>query len=71
MNIIKVGFDHAINDAHRSAQAGDIDSIGRHLAAAHALALWADQSLLPEYGEHDAKCWQEYEALKTTKRNAA
>lgn len=71
MNMIKVGFDHAINDAHKSAQAGDIDALGRHLAAAHALALWADQSLLPEYGEHDAKCWKEYWECKTTSKDDA
>lgn len=71
MNMIKVGFDHAINDAHKSAQAGDIDALGRHLAAAHALALWADQSLLPGYGEHDAECWNEYWECKTTSKEDA
>lgn len=66
MSQVKKGFDYAVNDAHRCAKAGFIDGVMRHLAAAHALALWADTTLLEEYGRHESSCWKEYEAWKTT-----
>ena len=68
MNSVQSGFDIAIARAHRAAQEGRMDEMARHLTAANALALWADTSLLADYGRHDAECWQEYEAWKTTAR---
>ncbi len=64
--MIRRGFDIEIACAHRSAQEGRMDAMARHLAAAHSLALWADASLIADYGRHDAECWQEYEQRKTT-----
>ena len=68
--MIREGFDIEIKCAHRSAQEGRMDAMARHLTAAHSLALWADMSLLADYGRHEAECWQEYEAWKTTNRAA-
>lgn len=69
--MIREGFDIAIICAHRAAQDGRMGAMARHLAAAHSLALWADTSLLADYGRHDAECWQEYEQWKTTNRKSA
>jgi hypothetical protein len=64
--MIREGFDIEIKCAHMSAQEGRVDEMARHLTAAHSLELWADMSLLADYGRHDAECWQEYEQWKTT-----
>lgn len=66
MRDIRTGFDYAIHSAREAAQRGDINKVGRQLAAAHALALWADVSLLEEYQRQDAEIWREYEQCKTT-----
>ena len=60
------GFEYAAITARKSAQSGDIQSMGRQLAAAHALAVWADPTLLDRYQALEDQCWQEYEAWKTT-----
>ena len=60
------GFEYAAITARKTAQSGDIQSMGRQLAAAHALALWADPTLLDRYQALEDQCWQEYEAWKTT-----
>ena len=64
MSAIKVGFDHAIHSAKRAAQRGDRHCLGRQLAAAHALAVWADTSLLGEYQTQETEVWREYESWK-------
>lgn len=66
MNMVRIGFDIAIQDARNRAQAGDINGMGRQLSAAHALAVWADPTLLDRYQALETQCWQEYEAWKTT-----
>ena len=66
MNIIQSGFEYAAIAARKAAQAGDINGMGRQLSAAHALAVWADPTLLDRYQALEAECWQEYEAWKTT-----
>lgn len=60
------GFEYEAVSARQCAQAGDISGIGRHLAAAHALAVWVDPELLARYQGLEAECWEEYEAWKTT-----
>ena len=60
------GFEYAAITARKAAQSGDIQSMGRQLSAAHALAVWADPTLLDRYQELEDQCWQEYEAWKTT-----
>ena len=60
------GFEYAAITARKTAQSGDIQSMGRQLAAAHALAVWADTTLLDRYQALEDQCWQEYEAWKTT-----
>ena len=60
------GFEYAAITARKTAQSGDIQSTGRQLAAAHALAVWADPTLLDRYQALEDQCWQEYEAWKTT-----
>ena len=60
------GFEYAAITARKAAQSGDIQSMGRQLAAAHALAVWACPALLDRYQALEAECWQEYEAWKTT-----
>ena len=60
------GFEYAAITARKTAQSGDIQSMGRQLAAAHALAVWADPTLLDRYQALEDQCWQEYEAWKTT-----
>ena len=60
------GFEYAAVSALMRAQAGDIKSMGRQLAAAHALALWACPAMLDRYQALEPECWQEYEACKTT-----
>ena len=69
--MIRKGFDIEVECAHRAAKKGAMDSMARHLSAAHALALYADPTLLPEYGKADAECWSEYDKCKTTNRVAA
>ena len=64
--MIRKGFDIEVECARLAAKKGAMDSMARHLSAAHALALYADPMLLPEYGKADAECWQECEAWKTT-----
>ena len=60
------GFEYAAITARNTAQSGDIQSMGRQLAAAHALAVWACPALLDRYQALEAECWQEYEAWKMT-----
>ena len=60
------GFEYEAITARKAAQSGDIQSMGRQLAAAHALAVWADPTLLDRYQALEDQCWQEYEAWKTT-----
>ena len=60
------GFEYAAITARKTAQSGDIQSMGRQLAAAHALAVWACPDLLDRYQDLEDQCWQEYEAWKTT-----
>ena len=62
------GFEYAAITARKAAQSGDIHGIGRQLSAAHALAVWADPTLLDRYQALEDQCWQEYEAWKTTTR---
>ena len=62
------GFEYAAITARKAAQSGDIQSMGRQLAAAHALAVWACPALLDRYQALDAECWKEYEAWTTTTR---
>ena len=62
------GFEYAEITARKTAQSGDIQSMGRQLAAAHALAVWACPALLDRYQALEDQCWQEYEAWKTTTR---
>ena len=66
MSRVREGFDFAASTARMRAQDGDICGMDRQLAAAHALAVWADTALLPEFDKLNAACWQEYEAWKTT-----
>lgn len=66
MNSVQSGFEYAAVSAYMRAQAGDINGMGRQLSAAHALAAWADPTLLDRYQALEAECWQEYEAWKTT-----
>ena len=66
MNSAQIGFEYAAITARKTAQAGDINGMGRQLSAAHALAVWADPTLLDRYQELEDQCWQEYEAWKTT-----
>jgi len=60
------GFEYAAITARKAAQSGDIQSMGRQLAAAHALALWACPAMLDRYQALEPECWKEYEACKTT-----
>ena len=60
------GFEYAAITARKAAQSGDINGMGRQLSAAHALAVWADPTLLDRYQALEDQCWQEYEAWKTT-----
>ena len=60
------GFEYAAITARKAAQSGDIHSMVRQLSAAHALAVWADPTLLDRYQELEVECWQEYEAWNTT-----
>ena len=60
------GFEYAAITARKAAQSGDIHSVGRRLSAAHALAVWADPTLLDRYQALEDQCWQEYEAWKKT-----
>ena len=66
MNSVQCGFEYAAITARKTAQAGDINGMGRQLSAAHALAVWADPTLLDRYQELEVECWQEYEAWNTT-----
>ena len=68
MNAIRTGFEIEIQDAHNRAKLGDLHGMTRKLSAAHALAVWADPTLLERYQELETQCWQEYEAWKTTTR---
>ena len=65
------GFEYAAIAARKTAQSGDIQSMGRQLSAAHALAVWACPALLDRYQALETECWQEYEKCKTTTRAAA
>ena len=49
------GFEYAAVSAHMRAQAGDINGMGRQLAAAHALAVWACPALLDRYQALEAE----------------
>ena len=66
MNMPQSGFEYAAITARKCAQSGDIGGMRRQLAAAHALAVWADMTLIDRYQELETQCWQEYEAWKTT-----
>ena len=66
MNSVQLGFEYAATTARKTAQTGDIYGMGRQLSAAHALAVWADPTLLDRYQALEDQCWQEYEAWKTT-----
>ena len=69
--MIRKGFDIEVECARIAAKKGAMDSMARHLSAAQALALYADPTLLPEYGKADAECWKEYDQWKTTNGAAA
>ena len=71
MNSVQCGFEYAAITARKAAQTGDIYGMGRQLSAAHALALWADPTLLDRYQALETECWQEYEQWKTTNGAAA
>ena len=71
MNSAQIGFEYAAITARKEAQAGDINGMGRQLAAAHALAVWACPALLDRYQALETECWQEYEQWKTTNGAAA
>lgn len=71
MNRVQSGFEYEAIAARKLAQAGDINGLGRQLAAAHALAVWADPLLLDRYQELEVECWKEYEQWKTTNGAAA
>lgn len=71
MNSVQSGFEYAAVSARKTAQAGDINGMGRQLSAAHALAVWAHPLLLDRYQTLEAECWQEYEAWKTTSKEEA
>ena len=71
MNSVQIGFEYAAITARKEAQTGDIYGMGRQLSAAHALALWADQTLLDRYQAIETECWQEYDQCKTTNGAAA
>ena len=71
MNSVQSGFEYAAITARKTAQAGDINGMGRQLSAAHALAVWACPALLDRYQALETECWQEYEKCKTTTRVAA
>ena len=71
MNSVQSGFEYAAITARKTAQAGDISGMGRQLSAAHALAIWADPTLLDRYQALETECWQEYEQWKTTNGAAA
>lgn len=71
MNSVQSGFEYAAITARKTAQAGDINGMGRQLSAAHALAVWADPTLLDRYQELETQCWQEYEAWKMTSKEEA
>ena len=66
ISLAQEGFEYAEITARKAAQSGDIQSMGRQLAAAHALAVWADTTLLDRYQALEAECWKEYESCKTT-----
>ena len=66
MNSVQCGFEYAAITARKTAQAGDINGMGRQLSAAHALAVWACPALLDRYQALETECWKEYEACKTT-----
>ena len=66
MNSVQSGFEYAAITARKTAHAGDIHGMGRQLAAAHALAVWADTALLDRYQALETECWKEYEQWKTT-----
>lgn len=66
MSRAQEGFEYAAITARKTAQAGDIHGMGRQLSAAHALAVWADPTLLDRYQALETECWKEYEAWKTT-----
>ena len=66
MSMAQEGFEYAAITARKAAQRGDIHGMGRRLAAAHALAVWADTLLLDRYQALETECWQEYEQWKTT-----
>lgn len=71
MNRVREGFDFAIACAKSAANSGEMNGMARHLSAAHALALWAEPMLLPEFDKINAECWKEYETWKTTNRKSA
>ena len=71
MNSVQLGFEYAAITARKAAQSGDIQSMGRQLSAAHALAVWACPDLLDRYQALDAECWKEYDQCKTTNGAAA
>ncbi len=71
MNSVQSGFEYAAITARKMAQACDINGMGRQLSAAHALAVWADPTLLDRYQALETECWQEYEQWKTTNGAAA
>lgn len=60
------GFLTETRCAFRAARQGMAGSMGRHLAAAHALAMYGAPELLKDYPEAEQRAWQEYETWKTT-----
>lgn len=71
MNSVQHGFEYEAITARKAAQSGDINGMVRQLSAAHALAVWADTTLLGRYQALETECWQEYEQWKTTNGAAA
>lgn len=71
MNRVQSGFEYEAIAARKLAQDGDMHGMFRELAAAHALAVWADPTLLDRYQALEVECWQEYEAWKTTSKEEA
>ena len=66
MKGVKEGFRIEVDCAMKSAREGNMHAMARHLTGAQCLALYADPTLLPEYGKADAECWKEYDQCKTT-----
>lgn len=66
MSTARTGFIIEARCALDAAQDGSCESMLRHLAAAHALALYCAPELLAAYRGAEKEAWDEYEQWKTT-----